>query len=191
MWLRRQLDDPEKPLPDLDDQWPRLLAALSPQMREALESLPKNEQLATIAGKIRILALEHYFAHRPGSVPSVITEEELAAYFTNLDQGRQSWLQGLPSADLQRWVWRLYLLSKLPGMPQGFPSIGPGGARRPGPQRYGPPQKGGGIRPDPGRPGPSAGSRLGPEAPPPRLGDPPNRADKPLRRSENGGQDPR
>ena len=166
MWLRRQLDDPEDPIPDQDDDWPRLLATLSPQMLEPLEALPEDEQRAKIAIKIRILALEHYFVHRSSSVPSVISDKELAGYFTNdLDQGRRSWLPGLPSADMRRAVWKFYLISKLPGMPQGFPPMGPGGARRPGSQRYGPPQRSGGKRPDLGGPGPQPGSRKGPEDP--------------------------
>lgn len=179
MWLRRQLDDPDKPLPDIDDDWPRLLAALSPQTLEAQAALPEREQRAKIAIKIRSLALEHYFTHRASSVPSVISDKELAGFFTkNLDQGRRSWLLGLPSADMRRAVWKLYLLSKLPGMPQGFPSMGPGGSRRPGSQRYGPPQRGEGKRPNLGRPAPPPGGPMGPDAPPRRQPVPPSRNDK-------------
>ena len=190
MWLRRQLDDPDNPLPDIDDDWPRLLAALSPQMRKTLEALPEDEQRANIAGKIRILALEHYFARRSDSVPSVISEKELAGFFTNgLDRSTRSRLLGLSSADMQRTAWKLYLNSKLRGMPQGFPPMGPGGARRPGSQRHGPPPRGGGQRPGFGRPGPPSGSRKGPEDPSPLPGDPRNHTDKPVRRSENGRPD--
>ena len=42
MWLRRQLDAPEKPIPDINDDWPRLVASLSAKMRENLEALPKD-----------------------------------------------------------------------------------------------------------------------------------------------------
>ena len=190
MWLRRQLD--EKPLPDVDDDWPRLLAALSPQTRKTLEALPKDEQHENITYKIRILAMEHYFSRRSGPVPSVISDKELASFFTNdLDQGRRSWLLGLPSADMQRAVWRLYLTSKMPGMAQGFPPMGSGGARRPGSQRHGLPPKGGGQRPDLGRPGPPPGSRLGPKDPSPRPGEPRNHTNTRSGRSENGQPDSR
>jgi hypothetical protein len=192
MWLRRQLDDPKEPLLHIDDDWPRLLEALSPSTRETLEALPKGEQHANIAGKIRILALEHYFSRRSGSVPSVISEKELAGFFANdLDQGLRSRLMGLPSADMQRVVWRLYLMSKMPGMSQGFSPVGSGRARRPGPQRHAPPSRGGEKRPDFGRPGPPLDGQLGPEDPPPRPGHPRNHADEPGRRSENGRPDSR
>ena len=170
MWLRRQLDDPGNPLPDRDDDWPRLLSALSPQMLEPLEALPEDEQRAKIAGKIRFLAMEHYFSQRTSSVPSVISGKELARFFTNeLDEGWRSRLLGLPSADMQSWVWRLYLASKMPGMPQGFPPMGQGGGlRRPGSQRHGPPQRGEENRSGPVRPVPPPGGRKGPEGPTPR-----------------------
>lgn len=179
MWLRRQLDAPEKPLPDLDDDWPRLLGALSVPTRDSLEALPEEEQRSKIAGMIRILALEHYFVSRSGPVPSVISDKELAGFFTSdLDQGRRSWLLGLPSADMRRTVWKFYLISKLPRMFQSFFPKGPGGSRRPGSQRHGPLPGGGGSRSDLGRPAPPLGGQLGREDRSPRQGEPRNRTDK-------------
>ncbi len=168
MWLRRQLDDHEKPLPGIDDDWSGLLKALSPETRKALEVLPEDERHERIAGKIRDLAVAYYFARRWDSMPSVITENELADFFANdLDQRRRSWLTDLPPNETKRWMWRVYLISKLPRMYQGFPSRGSGGPGRPGASRHGPPDREDGKRPQfvpPGhppdkRPGPGDRSR--------------------------------
>ena len=107
IWLRRQLDDPDKPLPDKDDDWLGLTASLSPQMLETLKELPEEKQHEHIVRNMRDLALEHFLVHRSGSVPSVVSHNELAGFLTDddLDQGTRSWLLGLPSAEMRRRVW--------------------------------------------------------------------------------------
>ena len=70
-----------KPLPGIDDDWPRLLEALSPETRQVLEKMPKDKQHEAIVGKIRILAVAHYFAYRRDPMPAVITEEEVGGLF--------------------------------------------------------------------------------------------------------------
>lgn len=178
IWLRRQLDNLGNPLPE-DDDWPRLVAALSLQAREILQRLPKDKQRETVSGMIQILALEHYYAQRSGSVPSVVSDKELADFSTNdLDQSRQSRLLGLPPAEMKRMAWRFYLISKLPDMPPDFGTKGPGAERRPGPQRRGPPHRGEGQRSGFGRPGLPPGGRVGPREPPPRPGRPSNHTDR-------------
>ena len=185
IWLRRQLDDPKKPIPGIDDDWPRLLEAFSPETRRALESLPKDQQHAAITGMIRAMAVAGYFAHRMDPMPAVITDKEAEDFFAkHLDPGRRSWLTDLPPDEMKRWTWRMYLASKLP---RPHP-MAPGGPRRPGPSRHGPPQRGGGMRPDSGPQGPSADKRPGPEDRSRRPADGRNRSEKSPRRAEKGPQ---
>jgi len=162
IWLRWQLENPEKLPPGIETELAGLHSKLSSATRQWLESMPEDEQWRVIAGWIRFLLALRSALWRSGPPSSMMTEELADFFEQQVSEKDRDRLLNLPPEWMQWELWRMYLRWKMPDLAFLFPDR-PGGWQRPG---GGP--RGGQFRSSRGGPlGPGRGRPAGRRGPPP------------------------
>ena len=131
MWLRWQLQNPEKLPPGIETELAGLHAKLSSTTRQWLQSMPEDDQWRVIAGWIRFLFAIRSAFWRSGP-PSSIMTEELADFFEQeVSEKERDQLLSYTPERMQWELWQKYLRWNMPELAFLFPDR-PGGRGPPG-----------------------------------------------------------
>ncbi len=184
LWLRWQLDHPDKLPPLVEEEREQLLSRLTPASRAKLVAMPPGDQERIIARAMRFLAVNYFASKAIEGPPPIISEQELAGFLEQtMSAERREELFRLSPAERRGRLWFEFLRSRWRELAEGPPPGGGPAWSRPrfpgGPPGMSPPAPGlgPGVPPGgfgPGRPrrsveGPSQEFRApapGPDSPP-------------------------
>jgi len=128
IWLWWQLDNRGEAPAVSEKELADLRSRLSPATGERLKSRPPADQWRAISAMLTTFMLQQYSARHTGAPLPLVTDEELAQFFEReLTDKQRDELLKMSGEEMQRQLWRMYVVWKLRQMQ--FP---PGRRSRPG-----------------------------------------------------------